>query len=37
MFQLTFTNSVGTTIGQISQGGFADTLYMGFNLSRKFF
>jgi hypothetical protein len=37
MFQLTFTNAVGTTIGQISQGGFADTLYLGFNLSRKFF
>ncbi len=37
MFQLTFTNAVGTTLGQISQGGFADTLYMGFNLSRKFF
>lgn len=37
MFQLTFTNSVGTTIGQISQGGFAETLYLGFNLSRKFF
>jgi hypothetical protein len=37
LFQLTFTNSVGTTIGQISQGGFAETLYLGFNLSRKFF
>jgi Membrane bound beta barrel domain (DUF5777) len=37
LFQLTFTNAVGTTIGQISQGGFADTLYLGFNLSRKFF
>ena len=37
LFQLTFTNSIGTTMGQISQGGFADTLYLGFNLSRKFF
>jgi hypothetical protein len=37
MFQLTFTNSVGTTFGQISQGGFPNTIYMGFNLSRKFF
>jgi hypothetical protein len=37
LFQLTFTNAVGTTLGQISQGGFADTLYLGFNLSRKFF
>jgi hypothetical protein len=37
LFQLTFTNAVGTTLGQISQGGFADTLFLGFNLSRKFF
>ncbi|RPJ84887.1 MAG: hypothetical protein EHM13_02810 [Acidobacteria bacterium] len=37
MFLLTFTNSVATTFGQISQGGFPDTLYMGFNLGRKFF
>jgi hypothetical protein len=37
MFLLTFTNSVGTTFGQVSQGGFPDTLYMGFNLGRKFY
>ena len=37
MFLLTFTNSVATTFGQVSQGGFPDTLYMGFNLGRKFF
>lgn len=37
MFLLTFTNSVGTTFGQLSQGGFPDTLYLGFNLGRKFF
>jgi len=37
MFLLTFTNAVGTTFGQVSQGGFPDTLYMGFNLGRKFF
>ncbi len=37
MFLLTFTNSVGTTFGQMSQGGFPDTLYMGFNLGRKFY
>jgi hypothetical protein len=36
-FLLTFTNSVATTFGQISQGGFPDTLYLGFNLGRKFF
>ncbi len=37
MFLLTFGNSLATTFGQISQGGFPDTIYMGFNLSRKFF
>jgi hypothetical protein len=37
MFLLTFGNSLATTFGQISQGGFPDTVYMGFNLSRKFF
>ncbi len=37
MFQLTFTNSIGTTFGQISQGGFPRTIYLGFNLGRRFF
>jgi hypothetical protein len=37
MFQLNFTNSFGTTLGQIARGGTPDALYMGFNLSRKFF
>ena len=37
VFSLTFTNSPGTTLRQISSGGNPDTLTMGFNLSRKFF
>ncbi len=37
MFQLTFTNSVASTYGQIAQGGLPDTLYLGFNLGRKFY
>jgi hypothetical protein len=37
MFQLNFTNTFGTTFGQIARGGFPTTLYLGFNLARKFF
>lgn len=37
VFQLNFTNSFGTTFGQIARGGTPDSLYMGFNLARKFF
>ena len=37
MFQLTFTNAIATTFGQVSQGGFPTTIYLGFNLGRKFF
>ena len=37
VFQLTFTNTSGTTFGQIARGGNPDALYMGFNLTRKFF
>ena len=37
MFQLNFTNTFGTTFGQIARGGSANTLYLGFNLARKFF
>jgi hypothetical protein len=37
MFSLTFTNSFGTTYGQIARGGAADTLFLGFNLGRKFY
>jgi len=36
-FQLNFTNTFGTTFGQLARGGFPDTLYLGFNLARKFF
>ncbi len=36
-FSLTFTNSSGTTYAQIARGGTARSLYLGFNLSRRFF
>jgi hypothetical protein len=37
-FQLNFSNSFGTTIGQIARGGASnDDWYLGFNISRKFF
>lgn len=37
MFQLNFTNTASTTYAQVARGGFPDSLYMGFNLARKFF
>ena len=37
MFSLTFTNSFGTTFAQVARGGAASTLFLGFNLSRKFY
>ena len=37
VFQLNFNNGQGTTFGQLARGGFADSLYLGFNLARKFF
>jgi hypothetical protein len=37
VFQLTFANTNGTTYGQIARGGTPETLYLGFNLTRKFF
>jgi Membrane bound beta barrel domain (DUF5777) len=37
VFQLTFTNTTGSTFAQLARGGPVDTLYLGFNLSRKFF
>ena len=37
VFQLNFTNGQATTFGQIARGGSPSTLYLGFNLSRKFF
>ena len=38
MFQLNFSNTLGTTMGQIARGGARnDDWYLGFNISRKFF
>jgi Membrane bound beta barrel domain (DUF5777) len=37
VFQLTFTNTQLTTLGQLARGGSPETLYLGFNLTRKFF
>ena len=37
VFSLTFTNSFGTTYAQLARGGAADTLFLGFNLGRKYF
>lgn len=36
-FGLTFTNTPATTFAQLARGGFPVSLYLGFNLSRKFF
>jgi hypothetical protein len=37
-FQLNFSNSFATTMGQLARGGFTnDDWYLGFNISRKFF
>jgi hypothetical protein len=37
MFQINFNNGQGTTIGQLARGGSPNSLYLGFNLARKFF
>jgi hypothetical protein len=38
LFQVNFSNGLGTTLGQIANGGIAnDNWYIGFNISRKFF
>jgi hypothetical protein len=37
LFQLNFSNGQGTTFAQVARGGFSDSLYLGFNLARKFF
>jgi len=37
VFQLNFTNTTGTTFGQVARGGFPKSLFLGFNLARKFF
>jgi hypothetical protein len=37
LFQVNVNNGQGTTFGQLARGGFPDSLYLGFNLARKFF
>ena len=38
LFQLNFSNGIGTTFGQIATGAFNnDNWYIGFNIARKFF
>jgi hypothetical protein len=38
LFQLNFSNNLGTTFAQIARGGFdSDDWHLGFNISRKFF
>jgi hypothetical protein len=38
VFQLNFSNSFGSTMGQLARGGGSnDDWYLGFNISRKFF
>lgn len=37
MFSLTLTNTFGTAFAQVARGGAANSLYLGFNLSRKFY
>ena len=36
-FSLTFANTSATTYGQLARGGNPHSLYLGFNLARKFF
>ena len=33
---ISFTNSFGTTPGQLARGGNSDQTYLGFNITRKF-
>ena len=37
VFSVTFANTSATTYGQLARGGNPDSLYLGFNLARKFF
>ena len=38
LFQVNFSNGIGTTLGQIARGGVSnDSWYIGFNIARKFF
>lgn len=36
-FQLNFSNSFGTTLGQMARGGAPSGWYIGFNIARKFY
>jgi hypothetical protein len=36
LFQLNFSNSFGTTFGQVARGGERTNVYLGFNIARKF-
>jgi hypothetical protein len=35
-FQINFTNSFGTTLGQVARGGSEHDIYLGFNITRLF-
>jgi hypothetical protein len=37
VFQLNFSNTVGTTFAQTARGGSPNSLFLGFNLARKFY
>jgi Membrane bound beta barrel domain (DUF5777) len=38
VFQLNFSNTTSSTIGQLTRGGISnDTWFLGFNISRKFY
>ena len=37
VFDLTFTNGPGTTFAQLARGGIPGSLFLGFNLARKFY
>jgi hypothetical protein len=37
VFSLTFGNGQGTSYAQLARGGNPQSLYFGFNLTRKFF
>lgn len=36
LFQINFSNAVGTTVGQIARGGSKNDVFLGFNITRKF-
>lgn len=36
MFQVNFSNGVGTTLSQVARGGADDDVFLGFNITRKF-